>query len=305
MKYRTLRISFMLSVLALAAACTSEEKPQVKRYGLFMSHRTNAFTIEMSDAVRAKAQELGVELTVYDGEKDPARQAGQLESAVSQGISGVIIEPASVEGLVPAIETARRAGIPVVVINQRIGKPEAASSFVGVSNEDGGRLEMKTAVDAIGGKGNVALLLGPMGSDAQVGRTRGYRQVLKDYPEVKVVFEQSANWNTDEALKLVENWLQTGTRIDAIVANNDGMAMGALKAVEDARMQDKIKIYGLDATSDALAAVKDGRLTATISQSTSAQGRKAMETVLRLVQGEKVDTEILLEFQLIQKENRE
>jgi ribose transport system substrate-binding protein/inositol transport system substrate-binding protein len=164
-------------------------------------------------------------------------------------------------------------------------------------------LEMKTAAEALGGKGNVAFLLGPMGSDAEVGRTDGYKQVLKDYPDIKVVFEQTANWNTDEALTLVENWLQTGTQIDAIVANNDGMALGALKAVEDAKMLDKIKIYGLDATPDALAAVKDGKLAATISQGTTGQGQKAMETCAALVKGDKVDAQILLPFILITKDN--
>jgi ribose transport system substrate-binding protein/inositol transport system substrate-binding protein len=117
------------------------------------------------------------------------------------------------------------------------------------------------------------------------------------------VFEQTANWKTDEALKLVENWLQTGTEINAIVANNDGMALGALKAVEDAKLLDKIKIYGLDATPDALAAVKDGRLAATVSQSTTAQGKTAMETVVKLANGEKVEPEILVSFTLIDSNN--
>jgi len=297
------RILFLILVFALVAGCTSQQAAQPKKYGLFMSHMTNAFTIELSDAVKAKAKELGVELTVYDGQNDAAKQASQLESAVTQGITGIVIEPVSVDGLVPAIEAATKAKIPVVVVNQKISKPEAASSFVGVSNVDGGLLEMKTAAEALGGKGNVAFLLGPMGSDAEVGRTEGYYKVLKDYPDIKVVYEQTANWKTDEALKLVENWLQTGTEINAIVANNDGMAMGALKAVEDAKMLDKIKIYGLDATPDALAAVKDGRLSATISQGTSAQGAKAMETVHKIVTGEKVDAEILLDFILITKDN--
>lgn len=274
-----------------------------EKYGLFMSHMTNAFTIEMSDAVKAKAAELGVDLTVYDGGQDAAKQAGQVETAVTQGISCIVIEPASVDGLVPAIEAATAAGVPVVVVNQAISKPEAATSFVGVSNVDGGELEMKTAAEAMGGKGNVAFLLGPMGSDAQLGRTEGYYNVLKDYPDIKVVFEQSANWKTDEALALVENWLQTGTQIDAIVANNDGMAMGALKAVEDAKLLDKIKVYGLDATPDALAAVKDGKLAVTISQNTTPQGQKAMETCVNIVKGDTVDKTILLPFALITKEN--
>jgi ribose transport system substrate-binding protein/inositol transport system substrate-binding protein len=295
---------FLVLLLALVAGCApAQQAAQPKKYGLFMSHMTNAFTIEMSDAVKAKAKELAVDLTVYDGGQDAAKQASQLESAVSQGIAGVVIEPVSVDGLVPAIEAATKAGVKVVVVNQAISKPEAAASFVGVSNVDGGKLEMKTAAAAIGGKGNVAFLLGPMGSDAEVGRTEGYTQVLKDYPDIKVVFQQTANWDTDQALTLVENWLQTGTEINAIVANNDGMAMGALKAVEDAKMLDKIKIYGLDATPDALAAVKDGRLAATISQGTTAQGAKAMETAVKLVTGEKVEPQILLNFILITKDN--
>jgi inositol transport system substrate-binding protein len=304
------KILIGLLVIIMIAGCTAqptaapaEPAAKVQKYGLFMSHMTNAFTIEMSDAVKAKAAELGVELTVYDGGQDAAKQVSQVETAVTQGITGIVIEPVSVDGIVPAIEAATKAGIPVVVVNQKISKPEAASAFVGVSNVDGGVLEMKTAAEAIGGKGNVAFLLGPMGSDAELGRTEGYYNVLKDYPDIKVVFEQTANWKTDEALKLVENWLQTGTEINAIVANNDGMALGALKAVEDAKLLDKIKIFGLDATPDALAAVKDGRMAATVSQSTTAQGATAMETVVKLVKGEKVDPEILVSFTLITKDN--
>jgi ribose transport system substrate-binding protein/inositol transport system substrate-binding protein len=299
-KWTTLVIVSLL-IVALLAGCA---KPTAKQqYGLFMSHMTNAFTIEMSDAVKAKATELGLNLTVYDGGKDPAKQVSQLETATTQGISCIIVEPASVDGLVPAIESAVKAGIPVVVVNQMISKPEAASAFVGVSNVDGGVMEMKAAAEAIGGKGNVAFLLGPMGSDGQIGRTQGYYDVLKDYPDIKVVFEQTANWNTDEALTLVENWLQSGTEINAIVANNDGMAMGALKAVEDAKLLDKIKIYGLDATPDALAAVKDGKLAATVSQSTTAQGQAAMDACYKLVKGEAVEKQILVSFTLINKDN--
>jgi len=305
------KIIVIVTIMAFLAACAPQqaaapeatEAPKAARYALLMSHMTNAFTLEMSEAVQSKAKELGLDMTVYDATQDASKQAGQLESAVTQGFACAIIEPVSVDGLVPAIEAATKAGVPVVVINQAISKPEVASSFVGVSNVDGGVLEMKTAAEALGGKGNVAFLLGPMGSDAQVGRTEGYNQVLKDYPDIKVVFEGSANWNTDEALALVETWLQSGTQIDAIVSNNDGMAMGALKAVEDAGMLDKIKIYGLDANPDALQAVKDGKLAATISQGTSAQGYKGVETCAALAKGEKVDAQILLPFILIDSSN--
>jgi ribose transport system substrate-binding protein/inositol transport system substrate-binding protein len=287
----------------LLASCGQTAAEEDLPYAFFISHQTNAFTNELTEAVTSKAAELGIEVNVYDGEKDAAKQVSQIETAVTQGVAGIVIEPVSVDGVVPALKAAMEAGIPVVVVNQRVSDASAMDSFVGVENFDGGVLQMQTAADDIGGSGNVAFLLGPLGSDAQIGRTEGYYEVLKSYPDIEVVFEQTANWTTDEALALVENWLQTGTELKAIVANNDGMALGALKAVEDAQMLDSIKVYGLDATPDALAAVQEGRLTATISQNTSVQGSTAMETAYKLAQGEDVPAEILVDFVLITEDN--
>jgi inositol transport system substrate-binding protein len=274
-----------------------------KRFALLMSHMTNAFTMEMSGAVQKKAKELGANLTVFDGGQDVAKQISQVESAVSQGYAAIMIEPVSVDGVGPALAEAKKAGVAVVTVNQKITRQEVVDCFVGANPVEGGELEMETAAKAIGGKGTVAFLLGPMGSDAQIGRTKGYENVLKKYPGIKVAYQQTANWRTDEALKLVENWLQTGVKLDAIVANNDGMALGALKAVEDAKMGGKIKVYGLDATPDALAAVKEDRLAATISQSTTDQGLMAMETAYKLVGGTKPKPEIIVAHTLITKAN--
>ena len=295
-------------LLVAAAALTWSSTPLAaggaKKYALLMSHMSNAFTIEMAAAVQGRAKELKADLTVFEAGQNVAKQIGQVESAVAQGYAAILIEPVSVDGLVPAIEAARKAGVVVVTVNQKVAKEGAANAFVGANPVEGGELEMETAAKAIGGKGNVAFLLGPMGSDAQIGRTKGYENVIKaKYPGIKVLFQQTANWRTDEALKLVENWLQTGQKLDAIVANNDGMALGALKAVEDAKLEKSVKVYGLDATPDALQAVADGRLAATISQSTTEQGRVGMETAYQIVNGAKVKPEVIVAHTLITKEN--
>jgi len=292
-------------VMVLLAAVLSAPPARAadKKFALLMSHMSNAFTIEMANAVQTKAKELKANLTVFEAGQDVAKQISQIESAVAQGYAAIMIEPVSVDGVVPAIEAAKKAGVVVVTVNQKIAKPEAADCYVGANPVEGGELEMETAAKAIGGKGTVAFLLGPMGSDAQIGRTKGYENVLKKYPGIKVAYQQTANWRTDEALKLTENWLQTGTKLDAIVANNDGMAMGALKAVEDAKLGGKVKVYGLDATPDALAAVKDGRLAATISQSTTDQGMMAMETAYKIVGGAKPKPEAIVAHTLITKAN--
>ncbi len=303
MRKVVLIVLVIMLVMSTAVFAGGKKESDVDKYALMMSHMTNSFTITLSNAVKAAAEELGVELVVFDGGQDVSKQISQVESAINQGYAGILIEPASVDGIKPAVTAANKAGVPLVTINQRITNQELAKAFVGVEHVEGGEIEMKYAVKAIGGKGKIAFLLGPLGSDAQIGRTKGYYNVLKDYPEIEVVYEQSANWRTDEALKLAENWLQTGVELSAIVANNDGMAMGALKAVEDAKKLDQIKIFGLDATADALAAVAEGRLSATVSQSTEAQGLAAMEALVKLVNGEEVPAEIMVGHTLITKEN--
>lgn len=314
MKTRKFLAVFMALILVMAvfAGCagkvTEDEseggsKDAPKKFALFMTHMSNAFTIELSDAVKAQAGELGIELTVNDAAQDVAKQISQIETAVNQGVDGIIIEPVSVDGIMPGVKMAKEAGVTVVIVNQQISDPSAADAYVGVSNADGGEMEMTKAAEDIGGAGNVAFLYGPMGSDAQLGRLEGYQRVLSKNPDIKVAFESTAEWDTAKALSLVENWLQANKDLKAIVAQNDGMALGALKAIEDAKLQDSIKVYGLDATPDALQAVKDGRLAATVSQSTTAQGTEAMKACYAIASGETVDSEILVDFTLITKDN--
>ena len=144
----------------------------------------------------------------------------------------------------------------------------------------------------------MALLLGPLGSDGQLGRSAGYKRAIDETNgAVTIAFEETANWTTEEALVLAENWLQTGIKIDAFVCQNDGMAMGAVKATEDKNL--KIKCYGLDATEDALRAVKEGRLELSVSQNTEAQAQASVDSAMKLWAGEEVPSEILAEGLII------
>ncbi|MGP1600935.1 sugar ABC transporter substrate-binding protein [Treponema sp.] len=297
-----LSVCLFCGSILLISGC-QKKKASADGYALFMTHMSNAFTIELSDAVKEEAARQNVTLTVNDAGQDVAKQISQIETTINRGVKGIVIEPVSIDGIMPAVDAAKKAGVTVVIVNQQIADPSASDCYVGVSNEDGGEMEMSLAVKDINGKGNIALLLGPMGSDAQVGRSAGYKKALAAYPDIKVVFESSAEWDTARALSMVENWLQAGKNINAIVAQNDGMAMGALKAVQDAGLQDKVFVYGLDATPDALASVKAGELRATVSQSTAMQGREAMKACVEISNGGKLPSEILVDFTLITSEN--
>lgn len=260
------------------------------RIALCMSHQTNAFTIAVSSGAKAEAEKLGVTVDVFDGKNDQATQTSQIEQAINSSYDGILVEPVSVDGIVPAVKEAKEADIPVITVVQKMsGQDQYAQAYCGGDDSKAGELQMTKVCEALGGKGNIAILYGPMGSDGQLIRKKGYDAVLAKNPNVKVAFQETANWVTDQALTLVENWLQTGTQIDAIIAQNDGMAMGALKAVEDAGMEKTIKVYGIDAVDDALAAVSAGRLAATISQDASGQGALGVDTMVKLLGGETVD----------------
>lgn len=274
-----------------------------KTIALFMTHMSNEFTITLSGAVEDQVKARGYNYSVYDAEQDAATQSDQIEQAVTLGVDGIVIEPVSVDGIVPAVKSAKAAGVHVVIVNQRISEPEAADCYVGADAATTGEILMKQVMEDIGGEGEVALLLGPMGSDGQVGRSEGFDRVISEYESVSVAFEDSADWQTEPALTITENWLNAGKNIVAIVAQNDGMAVGAAKAVEDAQQLDSIKVYGVDATSEGLQAVLDGKLAATVSQGTEDQGKFSADACADLIEGKSVEEETIVSNVIYTKDN--
>jgi len=265
---------------------------------------TNEFVKTLSSSVQKEAEELGYtgdSFKIYDGKNDVATQVSQIEQAVTLGVDGIIIEPVSTDGIVKVVKDAEKVGVKVVILNQRISDQNATDTFVGADNESKGAL-MKKVMEDLDGKENIVELLGPMGSDGQVGRSKGFDSVLKEYPDVKVVASDSADWDTAKALTLTENWL-TSSDIQAVVALNDGMAVGAAQAVKEAGLTDKIKVYGVDATSDGLNAISNGGMTATVSQGTEDQGKISADLCSNLIYGKAVPKEVIASNVVYTKEN--
>lgn len=294
-------MSLFLILSLLIAGSTVLAETKTPEFTFCISHMSNAFTVTAANAMTAAAEAAGARLTVVEAGKDINKQVSQIEMAVYTS-DVIIIEPVSTDGVLAAVTAAMDAGVPVVIFNQAISDPSRASTFCGVANADLGYMQMKRAIEDMGGAGNVALLLGPLGSDGQLGRSEGYTRAIEETNgAVKVVFQETANWTTEEALVLAENWLQTGTEINAFVCQNDGMAMGAVKAVEDKNL--KIKCYGLDATEDALRAIKEGRLEVSVSQNTEAQAQASVDSAMKLFRGEEVEPQILAEGLVIDASN--
>ena len=284
----------------LFAAGTTVYAKDVK-IGVSFQNMQNEFIIYMSDALRAKAKTLGVSLVESDGQGKAENQVSAVENFIAQKVDAIVLNPYDKEGCAPAVEKAVAAHIPIVVVNAQVVNLDKANAYVGSDDIDAGKIEMQHIADLIKGKGNVAIMHGPNGNSADVQRTQGNMEILKKYPEIKVVFEQTANWDRAQALSLMENWLQTGKQIDAVVAQNDEMALGASRAVQAAKKN--IPVIGIDAIPDALKGVKDGKLVATVFQDARGQGAGAIEVAAKLAKGESVPKTTFIPFQLVTKEN--
>jgi inositol transport system substrate-binding protein len=171
---------------------------------------------------------------------------------------------------------------------------------------EAGQLQMRYLAQKLGGKGNVAIIMGDLAQNATHDRTEGVKQVLKDFPGIKVVEQQSAEWQRSKGMDLTSNWLLAGTAFNAIVANNDEMAIGAAMALQQAgKAKGEIAIVGIDGLPDGLAAIKRGLLAGSVFQDPKAQATQAVQAAVRMIKGEQVDAQVWVPFELITPEQVE
>lgn len=272
--------------------------------GMTVGNLANEANVVYADAAKAYADSLGnVELLVLDGEGSAETQVAQCESFVAQGVDAVIMQAYDAAGAMAGVEACNEAGIPVFASKTTVEDMEKVATYVGSDDFNAGVIEMTYIAELIGGKGNIVILEGPSGISAAMLRNDGIESVLEKYPEINVLYTQPANWNRDEGMSLMENWLQMGQDINAVVAHNDEMALGAYDAISDAGLQDKIPVIGIDAITAAVESVKAGELTATVLQDGVAIGEKSVDVAIMLANGETVDELYDIPYVLITPEN--
>ena len=299
-------LSILLITILLFSGCNQASKTQEGSnkmvIGATMLSMQNEFIVNVSDEMEKKAKELGVELIIVDAEHSPLKQIEQVESFIAQKVDAIILNPCEVEASSPAVAKALAANIPIINVNSATSaKPTA---FVGSDDVESGRIAMRFIAQKLGGKGNIVMIHGFMGQAAQIQREQGAREILKEFPNLKLIAHQTGEWDRAKSMSLMENWIQSyGTQINAVFAQNDEMGLGALKALQDAGMKDKVVVVGIDAIPDALQAVKKGTLDATVFQNAKQQGAGAIETAVKIATGKPFEKELLIPFQLITKEN--
>ena len=261
------------------------------------------FLQTVADGMQAKADELGVELNIVAAQEKTDVQLGQVENFISQKVDAIVVIPVDTDAAGPMTEKATAAGIPLVYVNRRPSDSPAGVPYVGSDSLYAGTVEMEALAKLANGKGNVVILQGDPANEAAILRTQGCNDVVGKNPGMKVTKTQAGNWYRDKGLSIMENWIQTGEQIDVVCANNDEMALGAIQALKNATMLDKVFVGGVDATADALAAMQAGDLEVTVFQDAAGQGGGGIDAAVKLAKGETVPDLVDIPYQLVTPAN--
>ena len=281
------------------------------RIALVMKTANNPFFIEMQKGAEEAAKRLNVELVVQAAERevDVEKQMQIVENLIQTRVAALCVTPSGSREIVPAIDKANRANIPVVIVDTRVDAKALSESggkvatFIGSDNYEGGKIAGEFLAKKLGGKGKVAVLEGIPGHETGDSRLRGFREALKATPGVEIVASQTANWERDQGFNVFQNILQSHPDVQAVFACSDLMALGAVEAIAAAKKAGQITVVGFDATSEARDAIVKGSMDASVAQSPAQMGALAVENALKLLKGEQVNAEFVVPIKLITKEN--
>jgi ribose transport system substrate-binding protein len=298
---RGLSMGFALMATALAATSASaQELPKMKqketyKVGFAQTESNNPWRIAQTESMRAQASKEGWQLVYTDAAGSAAKQVADVNSMIAQGVDLIFLAPREEKPLVPAVMAAKRAGIPVILLDRKVDESVAKAgrdyvTFIGSDFIDQGRRAAEWLVQSTGGNAKIIQLEGTVGSSPANDRRKGFEEVIKKHPGMQIVASQSGDFVRDKGRQVTETLLQANPGATAIYAHNDEMAVGAIAALEAAGKKPgkDVTVVSIDGTRDALQAVVDGKIGAVV-ESNPRFGPKAFETAKRYAKGETIE----------------
>ncbi|WP_330345304.1 substrate-binding domain-containing protein [Streptomyces longwoodensis] len=282
----------------LHGGSSSSANPKV---GLSLSTLNNPFFVQIRSGAQAEAKKRGVDLTVTDAQNDASQQANQLQNFTSSGLGAIIVNPVDSDAAGPSVRAADKAKIPVIAVDRGVNKADV-NALVASDNVAGGELAAKTVAEKLGGNGRIVILQGQAGTSAARERAEGFAKGLKAYPGIQVVAQQPADFDRTKGLDVMSNLLQAHPDVQGVIAANDEMALGAIKAL-GTKAGKSVQVVGFDGTPDGLKAVEQGTLYASVAQQPSQLGRIAVDNALRALDGKDVPATVKVPVKVVTKEN--
>jgi len=299
----------VVALITLALGSTPGLAAQKIRIGVAMALFDDVWLTLVRDAMTKWAKDHpDVELTIVDANNDTNKQVGQVENFLAQGMDAIVILPVDTAATGPMTKAVVKAGKPLVYVNRKPLNLPKGVVYCGSNSIEAGIMNMEELGKCMGGKGNLAILMGELSNEAAIGRTDGIKKTVKEkFPDIKIVREQTGNWKRAQGKTIMENWLASGQEINGVASNNDEMALGALQAIKAAGKLGKICVGGTDGSRDALASMDKGELNNTVFQDPVGQGQEAVNAAYLLVKKESnpkvVDGNIWIPYQPVTKEN--
>src|SRR5580700_7439170 len=298
------------TLLALAAATILSSPAFATKIGVSMDKFDDNFLTVLRNGMADYAKTLpGVTVQIEDAKDDVSKQLSQVQNFIANGVDAIIVNPVDTSATAAITRAAADAGVPLVYVNREpsdIEKLGPKAAFVGSNEVESGTLETQAICKLLGGKGDILVIEGELSNQAAVQRTKDIHEVIAtpDCSGIKIIAEQTAEWDRTKGQNLMTNWLSKGMQFDAVVSNNDEMAIGALQAMKSAGVDTKKAVVGgIDATQDALASMKSGDLKVTVFQDAAGQGKGAVDAALALAAGKTVDKKTYIPFQLVTPSN--
>lgn len=270
------------------------------RIGLSISTLNNPFFVSMRSGAQQAANEAGAQLLVSDAQDDAATQQDDVQNFVTQQVDAILVNPVDSAAIVPAVQAANQADIPVIALDRGASGGEIAT-LIASDNVEGGRIAAEELIRLVG-SGPVAQLEGIPGASPTRDRGEGFEEVMNGQSDVELVASQTANFDRAEGLDVSENILQANPEIEGIFAQNDEMALGAVRALGD-RAGKEVKVVGFDGVEDALNAVEQGKMNATVAQQPDRIGSLGVENAVKVIDGKSVPKNIPVEVKLVTKDN--
>ena len=299
-------LAMILCVSMMATAlvgCGGSEEPAADDaavaggIGLSVSTQNNPFFVTLVEGAEAAAEEAGVSLTVVDAGDDVTKQVSDVEDLLSKNIAVLIINPVDSDAVSGVVEDAMAAGVKVIAVDRVVNGVEVDCTIAS-DNVMGAEMATNYIVETLGEGIKVAELQGVPGASAAIDRGTGFHNIAD--ASLEVVASQTANFDRTEGMTVMENMLQANPDIQAVFAANDEMALGAVEAISGAGKD--ILVVGFDATDDAVAAINEGRMAATIAQQPDLIGKTAVENAVKLIAGEAVEVNVPVEVTLVTAE---
>ncbi len=280
------------------------EKKEHGRVAVVVSTLNNPWFVVLAEAAKGRIEELGHKAAVFDSQNDVAKEAATFENVLSAGYDAILLNAVDSEASIANVRSAKEKGVPVFCIDREVNATDAAAAQI-LSDGYAGCVELaQHFVEVVGEEGEYAEILGLSGDNNTSIRSEGFHSVVDRYDGLKMVAQQSADFDRTKGLEVMEVILQGHPKVQAVFCGNDAMALGAYQAIEAAGKEDQVRVFGFDGAEDVVQSIAEGKITATAMQFPKTMARQGAEFADARMKGKRdFEQKIPVAVELVTSEN--